>query len=784
MRSTRLELWVDAGVALDLRSAEIRQCLSEPFVAEATATTKIDDLDLDVIVGQSARIAVHGVTIRNWTGIVAEAEVLHASRRDVSTVRLRIVAPLWLLSQRTGYRIFQYRSEIEIVLLMLKEWDIHPIVRLDADAYPRRKYRVQYGETDLAFVSRMLEEVGVSYWFEDKDDHTYMVIGDAPQTRPPGPSLAAVDPDGMVTGRPYATGLAREAAIRPGAIALRDTDLRIAAETDLGTQAVIVGGDPMEAELRFEIYQPGFMHRVMEGGGGTVADDRGMARSDQAFGDKMVRRRLEALRSGRDVVSFESNLVDLFAGEVVVLENVRPPDVPEVGPYLVIAAHTTLSANDIPRVACRAVPASAPWRPARVTPKPVAEGVESATVVGPPGKEIYTDESGRVRVSFHWDRESKYDAESSCFVPVSQPWAGKGYGGVNIPRVGQEVVVDFENGDPDRPFVTGRVYTAAHKVPYTLPMSSTESGWRSNSTNKKGGFNEVRMQDSGLGELLSFQAEQDLEERVLHDDDHRVGNNRIAVIVGRELHEVAQYRSEAVTGRLDEEMNYADLAGGGLGMDVYAGTSLFVQSGVSTTLLKANETIKIACDEVTMSSKSAPFAVVGKGALMVIAGPAEAGAKVPAGGEAGFVVLQSPMTDINPGVPPPGDRPLTDAETDADRQWEKDERAYYEGKTVRELEDDLRVRHWQGRWDMDDHENRSMWDRLMPWNLTDAAQKREDTWKRQAVDRLVSQSAAEREKRLNRPISADVKNRYPKEKLRNPGSYMRGLRKGEQDAKR
>src|SRR5262249_42052966 len=134
--------------------------------------------------------------------------------------------------------------------------------------------------------------------------------------------------------------------------------------------------------------------------------------------------------------------------------------------------------------------ADRPYHPPIVTPRPKVNGVESATVVGPPGEEIHTDEFGRVRVQFHWDREGKLDDNSSCWIHSSQPWGGAGYGGVNLPRVGQEVLVDFLGGDPDRPVIVGRVYTNLQKVPYKLPANKTQSGWKSNSTNNTGGYNE------------------------------------------------------------------------------------------------------------------------------------------------------------------------------------------------------------------------------------------------------------------------------------------------------
>src|SRR5690349_16515892 len=160
-------------------------------------------------------------------------------------------------------------------------------------------------------------------------------------------------------------------------------------------------------------------------------------------------------------------------------------------------------------------PARRPRVPPRVvTPKPKISGVESATVVGPPGEEIHTDEFGRVRVHFHWDRESRMNDNSSCWLHVSHPWAGRGFGMINLPRIGQEVLVDFLGGDPDRPIIVGRVFTNLQKVPYALPANKTQSGWKSESSPGGGGFNEIRFEDAKGSEQVYIQAEKNLDKLV------------------------------------------------------------------------------------------------------------------------------------------------------------------------------------------------------------------------------------------------------------------------------
>jgi type VI secretion system secreted protein VgrG len=179
---------------------------------------------------------------------------------------------------------------------------------------------------------------------------------------------------------------------------------------------------------------------------------------------------------------------------------------------------------------CEARGTEVPFRPEVVTPKPSVNGVESATVVGQKGEEIHTDEFGRVRVHFHWDRESKMDENSSCWIHVSQAWGGAGYGGSNLPRVGQEVLVDFLGGDPDRPVIVGRVYTNLQKTPYKLPANKTQSGLKSNSTGGGGGYNEVMFEDAEGKELVNIQAQRDLTKLVKRDATHTVKNNQTTTV--------------------------------------------------------------------------------------------------------------------------------------------------------------------------------------------------------------------------------------------------------------
>lgn len=785
MTRPRMNLWLDAEIPFDVQHVVVDEGLDRLFAVDVVALAKDTDLDLDAVVGEPARVTLEdpGV-VRHWTGIVAEAEVVHATRGDAATYRLLVVPPLWLLTQRSNYRIYQYRSEIEIVLLLLREWDIHPIVEVDLEAHPRRKYRVQYGETDFAFVARLLEEAGVSFSFRAKDGHTYLVLRERPQDAPPRSPLHARDDLAMSVDAGWARSFARGVEVRPGSYRVRDRDLRVGPDVPLLAEAEIPANiDSIEGPMEVYEHEPGVMQTVAELADTPAADDRGAARTDERHGAAVARRRLEAMRCTRDVVSFESNVLDLAPGDVVPLLGASGPQIPGDGePLLVIASRLEVSRETATRNVVRAVAQSVPWRPERVTAKPVASGVESATVVGPRGEEIYTDEFGRVRVSFHWDRESKYDETSSCWLPVSQPWAGAGYGGSNLPRIGQEVLVDFENGDPDRPMVTGRVYTNHNKVPYKLPESATESGWRSNSTGGKKGFSELRLQDAGGAELFSMQAERDYDENILRDDTQTIKGTRAIRVRQDESHTVVGLRSIHATGRIDEENLETDEVTTVSGLAVTSDTTIFLDPARGLDV--GAKTILLEGKEIAFASSGLVFFEVDS-TKAEIAGQAAEGTPQENVNAGGYVALMAALLDINPGVAVPGDRPITDAEKESDLAWADEERAHYDAMSDEELANALQARRWAGKWGVRDVGPQNPLDRFATWKDqklgNEEGVKAAKEWRQGAIDTLVGISASERELQFNRPISPVVRNRYPRPTMHGrPRDLRRGKRKSEQ----
>ncbi len=471
-----LAVTIASGDALDVRDFAVEEGVSELFEIRLTAVSPSPDVDFESSVGGVARFAMQKGAARSWDGVAARIEHVATGENGLCTYEIVIVPRLWLLSQRRNYRVFQDMSELDIVLAVFGEWDIEPRLDLDAASYKKRRYRTQYAESDLQFVSRMLEDAGISYFFEDAGGTTKLVLADAPNrrdARAPIPFVATPDQAAPVA---YVTAVRSMRQVKPGKYTQSDVDYRKPANYPLAASAF--GG--VQTEGRLERYHHNYGSFLWKGGGsgGTPhADDRGAARTDEGEGKTQTQKRLDAQRVDARVVQFDTTDHSFAPGNVV--EITRHPRAELAAPLLLVHGHIEGDAKGVATHHCEARYTDVDFRPALSTPKPRTLGVESATVTGPGGEEIHTDEFGRIRLHFHWDREGSADETSSCWVPVSQPWAGAGFGAISLPRVGQEVLVDFLGADPDRPVVVGRVFTLTNPPPYQLPEYKMSSGLRS-----------------------------------------------------------------------------------------------------------------------------------------------------------------------------------------------------------------------------------------------------------------------------------------------------------------
>lgn len=620
------ELRIATGDVLDVREFSVEQAMSTLFSVTITAVSKNPDIDFEAAIGREASFTLRGRNLSGqpqvWRGVISELHQARVEDSGLSTYHLELRPKLWLASQRRNDRIFQAQSELDIARKLLAEWDVDMREAIDG-SFRTRKYRVQYGETDFAFLARMLEEAGISFYFVDHDDRTVCVLTDAPQqNHERALPIAFVDAPGTLD-QEYVTEVRVSRAVRPGRLTLRDHDYRRPAEFALGASAATNG---IEERLESFHYEPGTMLFAASGGVGTpVADDRGMHRTDELEGQRLAANRLAAQREDAASVTFRANVMDLAPGTVLRILNHPQRELGDQKKLLVVSSRLE-GTHDQPVIhRCSVRSAADAYHPPLRHPKPRAGGAESATVVGPRGEEIHVDEFGRVRVQFHWDREGERDERSSCWIHVSQPWAGAGFGGTNLPRVGQEVIVDFLGGDPDRPVITGRVYTNLQKTPYPLPENKTRSGWRSNSSPEYGGYNEFMFEDRAGAELVHVRAQRNMSTQVNNDEFSTIGNNRSTSVAQHEGKSVGGNQTETVQGNKSSSTG-SDFTEAVLGM--------FTSLASTDRLLHTNGSSKSQAAAHSITSDQGTTITVGNS--MIHIGPDS-------------IIIQTPKLLLNPG---------------------------------------------------------------------------------------------------------------------------------------
>lgn len=607
-----LTLSFESGeTSLEVRRFEVEEGLSHLFTLTITAVSPNPDLDLATLVGRSAAFSAatgveHALVGRRaWSGICRAMDLVRVEAAGLSTYELTLVPTLWRLTQRRNHRLFQHVGIPDIVDTLLGEWSIEPSWRVARGDYPKLELRVQYGESDYDFLSRLLEEAGITFSFAEGSEagSTQLVLDDRPQG---GTSRAAALPFRDSPGQAaaarveYVTAARLHEEVRPARQVVRDFDYRRPQFRLEGTSAAEGGLHPLMEQYH---YRPGSaLAEVGEAGGTPAADDKGMARHDDKVGQAFAQRGLQALRGPRRVVRFETNALDLAPGVIFSLAD-HPRG--ELGPaegLLVTRIELEGVEGEPWRMRGKAVFAKEPYQPAPVTPKPSIHGVQSALVVGPDGQEIYTDEFGRIRVQFHWDREGDNNDDSSVWMRVVYNASGPGYGIVSIPRVGHEVILAFMEGDPDLPIVVGSTYNATSPVPYELPDNKTVSTWKAASSPGGDGFNEVKMENKAGHELLYQQAEKDMAVLVKNDEVHMVGHDRSVMVEHDEVKSVKNDRTHVV--QHDERTAVQNDRVEQVGHDEHVGVG-----NDRVHQIKANDTLGVGKNHVVQVGKSAVLAV-------------------------------------------------------------------------------------------------------------------------------------------------------------------------------
>jgi type VI secretion system secreted protein VgrG len=548
------------------------EVLSQPFQFHldllAQSTTSIA---FEKLLGQkvSIRLDLPDNKKRFFNGVVSrftQGRDLPASQGDAAFTRYRmeLVPQFALLRHRTNCRTFQQIAVPDILKTVLTGLDVAYQVQ---GTFPPRDYCVQYRETDFAFASRLMEEEGIFYFFKHTETGHQMIVANTPQAHTALEPSATVAFESLVqrTSRTEdrILGWEKSQQIQAGKTTLWDSCFELPGDSlqslrpvppdvSVGTvqHKLNAGGN---SAMELYDYPGGYAQRFdgVDPSGGARAGDLSKIAPDgsRTAGIRMSQETLPAV-----VIAGESDCRHFTSGWQFTLKGHPNAD----GAYVLTRLeHTaslegTYTTNNRPTLAYdnrfECIPLGLPFQPPRTTPKPCVAGTQPAIVVGPPGEEIFTDKYGRIKVQFDWDRLGKKNADSSCWMRVATPWAGKQWGTVHIPRVGMEVMVAFEEGDPDRPVVIGTVYNAAQMPPYTLPANKTQSGVKSRSSLKGGAddFNEICFEDKKGEELLYIRAEKDQKIAVENDEAHWVGHDRTKEVDHDEIVHIGNDRTENV----------------------------------------------------------------------------------------------------------------------------------------------------------------------------------------------------------------------------------------------
>ena len=510
---------------------ELVEGISQIFELQLLITTTEMDVAFADIVGKPASLTIETAKreARYVHGMVSRIRLVEAGK-PFSAYSVTIVPTLYKLTHRHDSRIFQSKTVPDILKAVLAGGGVQDVRVALSGSYTARDYCVQYRESDFAFVSRLMEEEGIHYFFDHTDDKHVLVLADAPSAAAPISTPDTVPYTLNVGGASdidCITQFSSSEEVRPGKVSLTDFNFKKPALSLMSSSSGKVDTD-------LEIYDyPGEFQ--LPGDGANYAKVR-----------------LEEFQTGRLVVEGKGGCIRMTPGYKFTLAH-HPRDV-ENREYLINRLHhrgsqpSRSAMNEPPSYVNEfiATPAEVPYRPERRTPRPTIKGVQTAIVTGPSGDEIYTDEHGRVKVQFHWDRQGHKDDKSSCWIRVSQLWAGGGWGAMWIPRIGHEVVVDFIEGDPDRPLIIGRVYHGANVPPYALPGEKTKSTIKSNSSLGGGGSNEFRFEDKKGSEEIYLHGQKDWNIKIEHDKNQLVGHDETKGVGNNESYEIGNDQSLTV----------------------------------------------------------------------------------------------------------------------------------------------------------------------------------------------------------------------------------------------
>ena len=513
--------------------------LGRLFEYEVELVSPDPTIDIGSLVGQPMAVELElpeGGT-RHFHGLVSRIQQV-ADVGNFACYRATLKPWLWQLRLRAGCRIFQNKTVPEIIKEIFREHGFTDFSESLSGSYESREYTVQYRESDFDFVSRWMEREGIYYFFKHEGDRHTLVLADAYSAHEPVDGYADIPyyprHDMGRRERDHIDTWTVTQDLTPSACVINDYDFT-------RPKAVLLSKLVSQHELADaarELYDyPG-------------------AYTENSKGETYARVRLEEHNARQELIDGEGDARGVTPGSLFSLS--LHPRGDQNREYLVVFAAYDLQALDyesgggdadhVFRCTFKSIPSKIPYRTRSTTGKPVIHGPQTARVVGKSGEEIWTDEYGRVKLQFHWDRDGQSDENASCWVRVGQIWGGTNWGGIHIPRIGQEVIVEFLEGDPDRPIVTGRVYNADNMPPYALPANQTQSGIKSRTTpnGTAENFNELRFEDKKDAEQVYLQAEKNFDTYVKNDETHLVDHDRKKDIKNDETTTVGGFRTETV----------------------------------------------------------------------------------------------------------------------------------------------------------------------------------------------------------------------------------------------
>ena len=596
--------------------------LGRPFRFDLELASEDDQIEVEDIVGKNVTIRLLlGGEPRYFNGYINRFTQLITSG-GLARYRATVVPWLWFLTRTADCRIFQEKTVPDIIEKVFGDHGFTDFKRSLSGEYRTWEYCVQYRETDFNFVSRLMEQEGIYYFFEHENGKHSLVLADSAGAHKPYPDYDQIKchpADAGVSDEEYISEWNVETCVQPGSYALNDFDFKDTWK-DLNARAIV---RREHASSEFEIFDyPGEYTKV------------------KPDGEDYARKRIEELQAQYEVVTAASDARGICAGCTFKLTNHPRED--QNQEYLITSANYNIDAGEFYSgsgggggcvYSCSftaikaAIDAKQPFRSPRITPKPSIPGPQTAMVVGPSREEIWTDEYGRVKVKFHWDRYSEADENSSCWIRVAQVWAGKKWGGIYTPRIGQEVIVEFLEGDPDQPIITGRVYNGEAMPPYGLPGEQTKSTLKSNSSKGGGGFNEIRFEDKKGKEQIFIRAQHNQDNRVLNDSLEYIGNERHLIVKKNQLELVQGDKHLTVRGNQNEKigatisreagsdiqekagMNYAFEAGSDI--HIKGGMNVVIEAGVKLSLKAGSNFIDISPAGVAISGT--PMVMINSG---------------------------------------------------------------------------------------------------------------------------------------------------------------------------